>query len=141
MNLNKTMIIGRLGKEADIKTLPNGSLVANLSIVTETRWKKDGEMQTKAEWHKVVTFDENIIKYVQSYVGVGDTLFVEGKLSYRLIEPNESTTGNKIKICEIHVSKFDGQISIFKKKRLEDGSQDMVDSGKEKTEEEIPFDI
>lgn len=146
MNLNKIMIIGRLGKEADIKTMQNGGLVCNLSIVTETRWKKDGEMQSKSEWHKVVTFDENLINYIQSYVNVGDTLYVEGKLTYRLIEPAENTTGAKIKIAEISVGKFDGHISVFKRKKSDDytAQAETTPEGskkRQKVEEDIPFDI
>lgn len=150
-DLNKVILIGRLGQDPDIKTLPSGNLVCNLSIVTETSWKKDGERQSKSEWHKVVTFDQNIITYCQEYIGVGDTLYIEGKINYRIIEADDSTNGKKSKVCEIHVGKYGGMISIFKKKRSENfdenGGASHFDSEKKspknKKEEdiEVPFDI
>ena len=120
MDLNKVIMIGRLGQEPEIRTLPNGNLVCNLSIVTSTNWKnKDGEMQQKSEWHKIVTFDQSIITYCQNFLNVGDTIYIEGKISYRTIESSDSTSGKKLKLCEIHVGKYGGMIAIYKKKRQE----------------------
>jgi single-strand DNA-binding protein len=166
-DLNKIILIGRLGQEAEIKTLPSGNSVCNLSIVTESSWKdKNGERQTKSEWHKVVTFDQNMINYCQSFVGVGDSLYIEGRLTYRTVEIADGTTGKKIKLPEIHVTKYGGNIAIYRKKRSEgaEGTEkshggkysdddhefiDVLDSETSKTtnrksrkkDEEIPFDI
>lgn len=153
MDLNKVILIGRLGQEPEIRTLPNGNLVCNLSIVTETTWKKDGERQTKSEWHKIVTFDQAMINYCQSFVGVGDSLYIEGKLTYRTIEQEESTVGKKLKLAEIQVGKFGGVISIYRKKRTEEGHveeeqiKDLDDDAgpkkrrNKKEEDPIPYDI
>lgn len=160
-DLNKVILIGRLGREPDIKTLQGGTVVCNLNIVTQSTWyKKDMEgekqKQTKSEWHKIVTFDPNIINYCQEYIGIGDTLYIEGKINYRVIEAEDSTNGQKSKICEIHVGKYGGTISIFQKKRSENfdenGGNSHFDSEKKSSkksnkntdeidDEEIPFDL
>lgn len=157
MDLNKVIMIGRLGKDPEIRTLPNGNLVCNLSIVTETSWKKDGERQTKAEWHKIVTFDQAMITYCQEFINVGDTLYIEGRLTYRSIEAEESTAGKKLKLAEIQVGKFGGVISIFRKKRVDENRSEANEGDSFKTmdddmapkkkkaknleEDPIPYDI
>lgn len=156
MDINKIILIGRVGQDPEIRNLPNGGLVCTLTIVTEMFYtNKEGKKTTKAEWHKVVTFDQAIITYCQERVNVGDTLYIEGRLTYRTIEPTDSTAGKKIKLAEIHVSKYNGTISMFKKKRAEgdfgeiDSDSETESNGesskkKRKAEEdadEIPFDI
>lgn len=142
MNLNKVILIGRIGQDPEIKDLTDGVRVAILSLVTETRWKtKQGEKKSKSEWHKVVTFELNNINYCENFIKKGDLVMVEGNLTYRLIENGDK----KLKLSEIQVGKYGGSISIFmsnKKNEENDSDDDFMDIlKKDKKEDEILFDI
>ena len=63
-SLNKVLLIGRLGADPDIKQMVNGKSVARLSLATSNTWKdkNTGERKEKTEWHRVVIFNEGLIK-------------------------------------------------------------------------------
>jgi single-strand DNA-binding protein len=83
MDVNKVMLIGRLGKDPELKTLDGGNAVVSLSLATGESWTgKDGQKQEKTEWHRVVAWGklaENCAKYLKK----GSQAYVEGKLSTR----------------------------------------------------------
>ena len=57
MSVNKVILIGHLGKDPEVRYMPNGEAVANVSIATSENWKdKSGEKQEKTEWHRVTFY-------------------------------------------------------------------------------------
>ena len=84
-SLNKVQLIGRLGADPEIKQMVNGKNVARLSIATSQSWKdkSTGERKEKTEWHKVVIFNEGLVKVVQQYLKKGANVYVEGQISTR----------------------------------------------------------
>src|ERR1700752_3591154 len=84
-SLNKVELIGRLGKDPEIKNLQNGSPVANFSVATSERWKdkRSGETQEKTEWHNIVIWNEKTIEFVEKYLTKGDLVRIEGKIQPR----------------------------------------------------------
>ena len=54
--INKVMLLGRLGKEPEVRYTQDGSMVVNFSLATDESYKKDGEKVQKTEWHKIVVF-------------------------------------------------------------------------------------
>ena len=84
-SLNKVLLIGRLGADPDIKQMVNGKSVARLSLATSNTWKdkNTGEKKEKTEWHRVVIFNEGLVKVVQQYVKKGAQVYVEGQLTTR----------------------------------------------------------
>ncbi len=84
-SVNKVMLIGNLGRDPEIKTMQNGSKVCNLSVATSETWndKASGERKEKTEWHRVVVFNENIIRVCENYLKKGAKVFVEGQLETR----------------------------------------------------------
>jgi single-strand DNA-binding protein len=61
--LNKIILIGNVGQDPEIKTLPSGSHVANFSLATTEYWKdKAGNRQSATEWHRIVVYNENLVK-------------------------------------------------------------------------------
>ena len=84
-SLNKVLLIGRLGADPEIKQMVNGKSVARLSLATSNTWKdkNTGEKKEKTEWHRVVIFNEGLIKVVQQYVKKGAQVYLEGQLSTR----------------------------------------------------------
>ena len=84
-SLNKVLLIGRLGADPEIKQMANGKNVARLSLATSNSWKdkNTGEKKEKTEWHRVVIFNEGLVKVVQQYVKKGSQVYIEGQLTTR----------------------------------------------------------
>lgn len=82
--LNKCSFIGNVGKDPEIRSMQDGKEIASFSLATTERWKdKSGERKEKTEWHKIVVFNEHIVKVIKSYVHKGSKLYVEGQLQTR----------------------------------------------------------
>ena len=84
-SLNKVLLIGRLGADPEIKQMVNGKNVARLSLATSNRWKdkNTGEKKEKTEWHRVVVFNDGLVKVIQQYVKKGAQVYIEGQLTTR----------------------------------------------------------
>src|SRR5262245_27998751 len=69
-SVNKVILVGNLGRDPEIKQLPSGSSLANLSIATSETWrdKSSGERKEKTEWHRVVVFNEGLVRIVEQYL-------------------------------------------------------------------------
>ena len=82
-SINKVMLIGNLGKDPDIRYMPNGEAVANITLATSETWKdKTGAKQEKTEWHRV-TFYRKLAEIVGEYLKKGSSVYVEGRLETR----------------------------------------------------------
>lgn len=81
-SLNKVTLIGNLGKDPEIRTTNDGKEIANLSIATTESWKdkSSGEKKDKTEWHRVVCFNEGLVRVIKNYVKKGTKLYLEGQL-------------------------------------------------------------
>lgn len=81
--VNKVILIGRLGNDPDVRSLPSGDSVANISLATSEQCKdKNGQKQERTEWHKVVFFGK-LAEIVQKYLKKGAQIYIEGKLRTR----------------------------------------------------------
>ena len=93
-SLNRAMLIGNLGNDPEVRTIPNGGRVAQFSVATSRRWTdKNGQQQEKTEWHRVVAWDKpfNLVDVVEKYVKKGDRIYVEGEIEYRQYEKDGET--------------------------------------------------
>ena len=83
-SVNKVTLIGNLGNDPEMKALPSGNQVANLSIATTDSWrdKNSGEMQERTEWHRVVCF-ERLAEICGQYLRKGSRIYIEGSLRTR----------------------------------------------------------
>ncbi|MDB2637878.1 single-stranded DNA-binding protein [Alphaproteobacteria bacterium] len=84
-SINKVVLIGNLGRDPEVKLMPNGNKIVNLSIATSERWKDraTGEQREKTEWHRVVIFNEALGNVAEQYLRKGSTCYVEGQLRTR----------------------------------------------------------
>ena len=91
-SLNKVLLIGRLGADPEIKQMVNGKSVARLSLATSQSWKdkNTGEKKEKTEWHRVVVFNEGLVKVVQQYLKKGAQVYIEGQISTRKWKDEQS---------------------------------------------------
>ena len=82
--LNKVILIGNVGGDPDVRTMPNGSRVANFSLATTEYWTdKSGQRQSRTEWHKVCVYAEGLVRLVEKAVHKGSKLYVEGSIKSR----------------------------------------------------------
>ena len=102
MSVNKVILLGRLGNDPEMKTLPTGNAVCNLSVATSEKWMKDGKKQEKTEWHRVVSFGKQA-ETLNQYLSKGSEVYIEGKLQTRSWEDN---SGVKRYSTEIVMSSF-----------------------------------
>lgn len=82
--INQLTLVGRVGKDPEIKTFQNGGKVANFSIATTEKWKdkQTGEMKEATEWHNVAVFGP-LAQVVEAYVTKGKQIFVQGQSKTR----------------------------------------------------------
>lgn len=82
-SVNKVILVGNCGRDPEIRYLPSGQAVANISIATSSRRKdkNTGENIETTEWHRV-TFYDKLAEIVGEYVKKGKPLYVEGRLKY-----------------------------------------------------------
>ena len=90
MNVNKVMLIGRLGQEPEAKYTPNGTAVSNFSIATSEKWKDkaSGEWNEKTEWHRIVSWNKQA-EFCNQYLKKGSLVYIEKKLVTRSWDDKE----------------------------------------------------
>ena len=121
-SLNKVLLIGRLGADPEIKQMVNGKSVARLSIATSNTWKdkNTGEKKEKTEWHRVVIFNEGLVKVVQQYVKKGAQVYIEGQLTTR--KWNDEKSGVDKYSTEIVLQGFNSSFKILSSKNNQMGN-------------------
>ena len=79
--INKAIIVGRLGRDPEVRYTPDGTAVANFSLATSEEWKdkQTGEKREKTEWHRVVFFGKQA-ETIGRYMTKGRQMYVEGRL-------------------------------------------------------------
>ena len=80
--INKAIIIGRLGKDPEVKYTQDGKMITNFTVATDESYKKDGEKVQKTEWHRIVTFGK-LAEICGEYLRKGSLVYVEGKIQTR----------------------------------------------------------
>lgn len=83
-SVNKAIIVGRLGKDPEIRYMPNGDAVANVTVATSETWrdKQSGEKKETTEWHRVVFF-RKLAEIASQYLKKGSQVYIEGKITTR----------------------------------------------------------
>ena len=97
--VNKVILVGRLGRDPEVRYTPNGVAIANFSIATSEEWKdKDtGEKQERTEWHRIVAW-RRLGEICGEYLHKGSQIYIEGRLQTRDWEDRD---GNKRYTTEI----------------------------------------
>ncbi|MEW5543475.1 single-stranded DNA-binding protein [Pseudomonas soli] len=98
--VNKVILVGTCGQDPDVRCLPNGNAVTNLSLATSEAWtdKQTGQKVEKTEWHRVVLFGK-VAEIAGEYLRKGSQCYIEGKLKTREWEKD----GIKRYSTEVHV--------------------------------------
>lgn len=99
-NLNKVLLIGRLGQDPELRTTTNGHSVVNVSLATTEQWKdQSGTKQERTEWHRLSLWNHTA-NIINKYCRKGSQIFVEGSLQTREWQDKE---GNKRFTTEVNV--------------------------------------
>src|ERR1700704_6873743 len=121
-SVNKVILVGNLGADPEIRTLNSGDRVANLRIATSETWrdKGSGERKEKTEWHRVVIFNDNLVKVAESYLKKGAKVYIEGSIQTR--KWTDQSGAEKFS-TEIVLQKFRGELTML------DGRGDNAEAG------------
>lgn len=103
MSVNKVILIGRLGKDPELKYTQGGRAVANFSVATNERWKgQDGQKQESTTWHNIVAWGKQA-EVMKEYLSKGQQVYIEGRIDNRSYDDKD---GNKKYISEVVVQNF-----------------------------------
>lgn len=114
--VNKVILVGRLGRDPEVRYLPNGNMVTSFTMATTERWSKDGEKKEKTEWHRIVAFGK-LAEICGSYLTKGGLIYLDGRLQTREWEDKD---GAKRQTTEINASNM--QMLDNKKASSSDGN-------------------
>ena len=111
-SVNKVILVGNLGADPEIRSLNSGDRVANLRVATSETWRdrSSGERKEKTEWHRVVVFNENIVKVCEQYLRKGAKVYIEGSIQTRKWADQ---SGVEKFSTEIVLQKFRGELTML----------------------------
>jgi len=109
--VNKVILVGNLGQDPEVRYMPNGGAVANITLATADSYKdkNTGQMVDKTEWHRVVFFGK-LAEIVGEYLKKGSQVYVEGKLQTRKWQDQQ---GQDKYTTEVVVDQFSGQMQML----------------------------
>jgi single-strand DNA-binding protein len=108
-NLNKAMLIGRLGQDPETRYTKSGAAVCSFTLATNDYWKdKQGNRQERTEWHNIVTWS-GLAEFAQNYLKKGRLIYVEGRLQTRDWTDNQNVRHFKTEIVANTVQLLDRQ--------------------------------
>jgi single-strand DNA-binding protein len=83
-SVNKVIIIGNLGKDPEVRYMPSGSAICNITVATSRQWKDktSGDRQEETEWHRIALFDR-LAEIAGEYLKKGRPVYIEGRLKTR----------------------------------------------------------
>ena len=127
-SVNKVILIGNLGRDPEIRSLQDGSRVANLSIATSENWrdKASGERRERTEWHRVVIFNDRLVDVVEQFLKKGAKLYVEGQLQTRKWTDQ---SGQEKYTTEVVLQRFRGELTMLDGRGAGAGAGEPMDEG------------
>ncbi len=111
-SVNKVILIGNLGRDPEVRTMPSGDKVVSFSLATTESWrdKATGERKDKTEWHNVSIFNENLGRIAEQYCKKGSKIYLEGQLQTREYTDRD---GNQRKTTDVVLQRFRGELTLL----------------------------
>ena len=121
-SVNKVVLVGRLGKDPEVRPLNNGGKVVTLSVATSESWqdKQSNERKEKTEWHSVVVWNERTAEFAEKYLTKGALVYVEGQLETRKFTDNSGADRYK---TEVVLRPFRGELTSLSSDGQQAGGQ------------------
>lgn len=145
--LNKVMLIGNLGKDPEVRYMPNGQPVATITIATSEAWKDkaSGAQQEKTEWHRVVMF-RKLAEIAGEYLKKGSKVYIDGRLQTRKWQDQQGQDRYTTEIVANEMQMLGGSgggggSSSYSAPETENHSQEMAPAmaGDSGFDDDIPF--
>src|SRR3954465_3843817 len=123
-SVNKVILVGNLGADPEVRTLPSGNKVVNLRVATSESWrdKNTGERKEKTEWHRVVIFNEGLAKVAEQYLKKGAKVYLEGALQTRKWQDKD---GQDKYSTEVVLQGFNSQLTMLDRAGGGSGASDF----------------
>lgn len=107
--VNKATLIGRLGKDPEVRYTPDGTMVSNFNLATDESYKdKTGKKVTKTEWHRIVVFGK-LAEICSKYLVKGKMVFIEGKIQTRQWEDKDGVKRSTTEIVANDMKMLDSK--------------------------------
>lgn len=144
-SVNKVILVGNLGKDPEVRYMPNGDAVCNFSIATTDSWKdKAGAKQERTEWHNIVMY-RKLAEIAGEYLKQGSPVYLEGRLQTRKWQTKEGQDRYSTEVIADHMQMLGTRgASAGGGESLDAQSQDnkpseQKPSGFDNFEDDIPF--
>ena len=130
-SVNKTILLGNLGRDPEIRSMQSVSKMASFSIATSKRWKDRNtqEQKEKTSWHNIVVFGDGLVDIVEKYVKKGSKIYVEGELQTRKWQDKD---GNDRYTTEVILQGYNCNLTLLDSRnsnsQVSDNSQEMDQS-------------
>jgi single-strand DNA-binding protein len=114
-SVNKVILVGNLGRDPEVRTLPSGDRVVSFSLATTESWRdrNSGERRDRTEWHNISIFNENLGKIAEQYCRKGSKIYLEGQLQTREYTDKD---GNSRKATDVVLQRFRGELTLLDSK-------------------------
>lgn len=136
---NKVILVGRVGKDPEIKVFDSGGFIANFSLATSEYWKdkSTGEKKERTEWHRICVKNATLADWVSKNVKKGDLLMLEGQLETRKYQDKQ---GRDSYTTEIVLRPYSGELKkLIWDKKNEQGQQHDNFADNNAIDDDIPF--
>lgn len=135
--VNKVILIGRLGKDPEVKYLPSGGAVTNFSIATSESWKdkNSGQRQERTEWHNIVIFNK-LAEIAGEYLRKGSMVYIEGSLRTRKWQAQDGSDRYSTEIVASVMQMLDGKPELS---HNSDGKPAQQSSGFDSFDDDTPW--
>lgn len=135
-NLNKVLLIGNLGADPETNHSPNGIPITNFRIATSEKWKdKEGKVQTRTDWHRVVTFGR-LAEICGEYLAKGKQVYIEGRIQTKTWEDKD---GNKRYVTEIIANIMQMLGRAENQQKCQAGEEPEFSQESPPDEDDVPF--
>lgn len=111
-SVNKVILVGNLGRDPEVRSMQNGGEIVNLSVATSEQWRdrNTGERKERTEWHRVVIFNENLVRVAKDFLQKGRRVYLEGQIQTRKWQDQ---SGQDRYSTEVVLGRFRGDLQIL----------------------------
>ena len=153
-SVNKTILLGNLGRDPEIRSMQSGAKMASFSIATSKRWKDRNtqEQKEKTSWHNIVIFGDGLVDIVEKFVKKGSKVYIEGELQTRKWQDQEGKDRYTTEVvlqgynCNLTLldsrnqsNSIDKQSESSQDSAISDENFDTSSSDSSDLDEDIPF--
>ena len=112
-SVNKVILVGRLGKDPEVRSFQNGGKVVSFALATSETWndRASGERKEKTDWHNIVIKNEKIGEIAEKYLKKGSSVYIEGKIETR--KWTDQASGQDKFTTEVIVGPFRGEMTLL----------------------------